>query len=319
MRFRSCQRIRRQADFGALRSDGIFKRASGFFVKVRDAGLLYPRFAVVVGKKVGAAHERNYIKRLFREIFRQEQQRLEPRDYLVITRKGIAVNFQSLRECFLNLCSADMNRFVKVAIDGTAASGKSTTAIALAKRLRLLNVNTGDHYRSIVCYLLQQGIHSSDIDAIAKILKTINLGVQFDGITAHIAINGVAFERNLLRSLEVNEQVSFFAKIPAIRQKLKLYQQNLIVYAQKMLLGGIVMEGRDICSVIMPDSDVKLFLTADSKIRAQRRENDQEQDSILQRDAVDQCVHGDDVTVIDTSCHSVEQVVEKIVALLNAI
>ena len=315
MRFKSCQHIRRQADFGALRSDGIFKRASGFFIKVRDAGLLYPRFAVVVGKKVGAAHERNYIKRLFRELFRQEQQRLEPRDYLVITRKGIVPNFQSLRKSFLNLCSVDMNRFVKIAIDGTAASGKSTTAMALAKRLRLLNVNTGDHYRSIVCYLLQQGVSASDCDAVSKILENIDLGIQFDRITAHITVNGIAFEKNLLRSQEVNEQVSFFAKIPAIRQKLKLYQQNLIIYAKKMLLCGIVMEGRDICSVIMPDADVKLFLTADSEIRARRREN--EPDSVLQRDAVDQCAHGEDVTVIDTSRNSVEQVVEKIVALVN--
>lgn len=106
MRFKACQHIRLQVDFEALRSKGAFHKGSGFFIKIRgNVQNKLPRFAVIVGKKIGKAHERNRIKRIFREIFRIEQLRLDTeKDYLVIAQKGIRPKFSDLRESFLEAC-----------------------------------------------------------------------------------------------------------------------------------------------------------------------------------------------------------------------
>jgi cytidylate kinase/ribonuclease P protein component len=312
MRFRKCQHIKRQADFEQFRTEGIFRNAIDFFVRIKkNPTRLLPRFAVVVGKKISKAHGRNRIKRIFREIFRQEQSRLDQKsDYLVVARKGILPNFWLLKEQFLNICAVSPRSFLSIAIDGTAASGKSSTARALAEKYRLLNVNTGNHYRTLTFYFLQKNIQTATDVRILEELEHLTFATQLVGISEHLSVNGKIPLCAELRSAVLNHRVASFAQIPELRNKLRIYQQNLIEFAKKMNFAGIVMEGRDIGTVVMPQANVKLFLTADPLIRAHRRANDGEKDSVEQRDSMDHCRCDSDMIVIDTSKNELEQVVE---------
>jgi cytidylate kinase len=312
MRFQKCQHIEKQADFERFRTEGIFRNGDGLLVKIKkNPANRLPRFAVIVGKKVGKAHERNRIKRIFREIFRQEQSRLNPEnDYLVIARKGILPKFWPLREQFLRMCANSSKSFLSIAIDGTAASGKSSTAYALAKKYRLLNVNTGDHYRTLTLCLLQKNIPMAADPRITEELTRFALAIQLDGITEHLSVNGKIPRPTELRSETLNRQVAHFARIPELRQKLKIYQQTLIDFAKKMNFAGIVMEGRDIATVAMPQANIKIFLTADSHIRIHRRASDGEKDAVEQRDAMDHCHCDPNAIAIDTSKNNLQQVIE---------
>ncbi|MDR2371665.1 MAG: ribonuclease P protein component [Puniceicoccales bacterium] len=312
MRFKKCQRIKRQADFEQFRTEGIFRDADSFFVKIKKSGVnLWPRFAVIVGKKIGKAHERNRIKRIFREIFRQEQSRLNQKsDYLVIARKEIFSNFWSLKERFLYACAVSSRSFLSIAIDGSAASGKSSTARALAHKYRLLNVNTGDHYRTLTFYFLRKNIPVATDKRIAEELERLTLTAQIDGISEHLAVNGEIPPYAELHSETLNHRVASFAQIPELRSALKAYQQHLIELAKKMNFAGVIMEGRDIGTAVIPQADVKIFLTADSHIRADRRANDGEKDAVEQRDSMDRCRCGAGAILIDTSENTLDQVVE---------
>ncbi|MDR1435257.1 MAG: ribonuclease P protein component [Puniceicoccales bacterium] len=311
MRLKKCQRIRLQSDFDQFRANCIFKNSVGFFCKIRNnLENVLPRFAVIVGKKVGKAHERNYIKRLFREIFRQEQRRLNQKcDYLIVARKDIVPNFYDLKEKFLRMCAHSPKLFLSFAIDGTAASGKSSTALALAEKYRLLNVNTGNHYRTLAFFLLQKGISSSNGGQVVDALQKFSLHTQIDGISAHLTVNGIIPRHGDLHSEIVNKNVAVFAQIPQIRQKLRDYQRNLVHLAKKFSFAGIVMEGRDIASHVLPDADVKIFLTADQEVRENRRRNEGERDAIAQRDSFDHYHENKIAFVIDTTRHPLEQVI----------
>ncbi|MDR2812764.1 MAG: ribonuclease P protein component [Puniceicoccales bacterium] len=311
MRFRKCQRIKRQADFERFRTEGVLRKGGGFFVKMKKTPAnLLPRFAVIVGKKIGEAYERNRIKRIFREIFRQEQSRLDrEKDYLVIAQKGILPKFWPLKEEFLRLCAAFPKSFLSIAIDGTAASGKSSTAYALARKYRLLNVNTGNHYRTLTFYFLRKNISMATDMRIGEELKQLVLASQLDGISEHLSVNGEIPLRMALHSEMLNYRVASFAQIPELRDKLKIYQQHLVEWAKKMNFAGIVMEGRDISTTIMPQADVKIFLTADSRVRTHRRASDGEKDAVEQRDSMDHCHRDSNAITIDTSKNNLEQVV----------
>ncbi|MDR0740464.1 MAG: ribonuclease P protein component [Puniceicoccales bacterium] len=312
MRFRKYQRIKRQADFEQFRTEGIFRNAGSFFVKIKENNVgLAPRFAVIVGKKVGKAHERNRIKRIFREIFRQEQSRLNQKnDYLVVARKRILSNFWLLKERFLSVCVVSPKSFLSIAIDGSAASGKSSTARALAHKYRLLNVNTGDHYRTLAFYFLQKNIPEATDKRISEELEHLTLTTQIDGISEHLAVNGEIPSYVELHSEMLNHRVASFAQIPELRGTLKVYQQCLIELAKKMNFAGVVMEGRDIGTAVMPQADIKIFLTADPHIRVNRRANDGEKDAVEQRDSMDRCHCGAGAILIDTSENNLDQVVK---------
>ena len=210
------------------------------------------------------------------------------------------------------------NSFIIITIDGGAAVGKSSTAKGLAERLGLMHVDTGSHYRTLTCALLGSGTSAEQSETISKVLKTLELSTQIDGRSAKLGINDIVPVDSDLRSPEVNAQVSKFAAIPELRQKLFAYQRSLADLARNQHYAGLVMEGRDIGSIIFPEAAYRFFLDADEATRAARRAKEGQTDSIAARDEMDRtrqaaplvCPRG--ATQIDTAHHTLEEVIEKI-------
>ena len=176
--------------------------------------------------------------------------------------------------------------FIIVAIDGGAASGKSSSSRALSEQFNLLHVDTGSFYRAITAELIRQGVAAADHVAVKGALAGLPLGTRVEGRSARMEIAGrVAGDE--IRSREVNEQVSHFAAIPEVRTALLAYQRGQAGVARTRGFKGVVMEGRDIGSVIFPHADFRFFLQADPTERARRRANEGQQDSIAERDRLD--------------------------------
>ena len=176
--------------------------------------------------------------------------------------------------------------FHVVAIDGGAGTGKSTTASLLSERLNFLHVDTGSHYRSVTKYLLDNEISLTMLDSYFD-QNNILLTSEVNENRSNLAINGLVYASNSLRSAKINQAVSNFASNPKVRQILLSYQREQIEVAQSENKSGLVMEGRDIGTVIYPDADLKVFLVADQKVRESRRINDGEVDQIASRDQLD--------------------------------
>lgn len=176
--------------------------------------------------------------------------------------------------------------FIIVAIDGGAASGKSSSSRALSERFNLLHVDTGSFYRAVTAELIRRGVAATDHAAVRAALAGLPLGTRVEGRSARMEIAGrVAGDE--IRSREVNEQVSHFAAIPEVRSALLAYQRGQAGVARTHGFHGLVMEGRDIGSVIFPHADFRFFLQADSAERIRRRANEGQQDSIAERDRLD--------------------------------
>ena len=148
-----------------------------------------------------------------------------------------------------------------IAIDGPAGAGKSTIAKALAERLGLRYLDTGAQYRAITFAALQRGLTLSDTDSVASFARSVSLevdthGVFVDGQDATSAI----------RTAAITAAVSAVASNSGVRDELRRRQRE---WAQQH--GGGVIEGRDIGSVVFPDADLKLYLTASPRVRAERR------------------------------------------------
>jgi cytidylate kinase len=176
--------------------------------------------------------------------------------------------------------------FIIVAIDGGAASGKSSSSRTLSERFHLLHVDTGSFYRAITAEMMRRHVNANDLAAVKAALADMKLGTRVSGRSAQIEIGGrVAGDE--IRSREVNDQVSHFAAIPEIRTALLAYQRAQAEVARAGGFSGLVMEGRDIGSVIFPAADFRFFLHADPLERARRRASEGGQDSITERDRLD--------------------------------
>ena len=203
--------------------------------------------------------------------------------------------------------------FYVVAIDGGAGTGKSTTASLLSKRLNFLHVDTGSHYRSVTKYLLDNEISLTMLDSYLD-QNNILLTSEVNENRSHLAINGLVYASDLLRSAKINQEVSNFASNSKLREILLRYQREQIEVARSENKSGLVMEGRDIGTVIYPDADLKVFLVADQKVRESRRINDGEVDQIASRDQLDSSrsiaplKESGGSLRIDTSLLSVEEV-----------
>lgn len=214
--------------------------------------------------------------------------------------------------------------FITVALDGASASGKSSTAKALAKHFNFMHVDTGSHYRALTNIFLKKRLGPDQAEAIDLCLKGMAIRTQVVGQRAWIEIDGERSEEDELRSPAVNAQVSHFAALPMVRAVLLDFQRSQVDVARQHHFQGLVMEGRDIGSVVLPGADFRFFLEAASKVRARRRALQGQKDVIAHRDGIDSgrkiapLTCPDDAIRIDTSEHSLEAVVAMACAVITS-
>src|SRR5688572_27633394 len=213
--------------------------------------------------------------------------------------------------------------FIIVAIDGGAASGKSSTSRTLSSRFNFLHVDTGSFYRAITAEMMSRGVTAADVPAVRTALAAMKLGTRIEDRSAQMEIDGrVAGDE--IRSGEVNDQVSHFAAIADVRTALLSYQRRMADVAREHGFRGLVMEGRDIGSVIFPNADFRFFLHAHPEERARRRANEGRQDSIRERDRIDSSRKTAPLAVppgavsIDTTHLTLSEVVEVMAAPIAA-
>lgn len=208
------------------------------------------------------------------------------------------------------------DRFRAIAIDGPAASGKSTVARLLAERLEVAMVNTGAMYRAVAWEAIRRGIDPQDADGIGRMLGELEISCGISQKKSTITINGES-DSEALRSEKVNAAVSSVAAIPEVR--------TLLVEKQRELLqiGDLVMEGRDIGSVVFPDTRHKFYIDASEEVRTKRRSAEGLSDAVAERDRKDSqrknspLVVAEGATKIDSSDLSIEEVLELVVEHLR--
>lgn len=216
-----------------------------------------------------------------------------------------------------------------IAIDGPAGSGKSTVALMVAKELGFLYIDTGAMYRAVTLQALREGIDLNDWLAVERVAASASIELVPGGNSMlRVLLNGEDVTQEI-RSPEVSRNVSLVARVPAVRKRLVELQRSMACR------GGVVMEGRDIGTVVLPDAQVKIFLTASPGERARRRREEllqqganvdlrQVEEEILTRDKID--TQRDtaplkpalDAEVIDSSTIPAEQVVKMILARVSA-
>lgn len=214
---------------------------------------------------------------------------------------------------------------VIVAIDGPAGTGKSSTSRAVAAALGLSYLDTGAQYRAITWWMITNGVDVDDPAAIAMAAgkPAIVSGTDPDGPT--ITVDGVDAAAPI-RTPEVSARVSAVSAVPEVRARITELQRSIAASAT----GGIVVEGRDIGTTVLPDADLKIFLTATPEVRAARRSGELKgsdvaatRDALIKRDAADSSrktsplAKADDAVEVDTSELTLQQVVECVVTLVE--
>src|SRR6201985_3220384 len=157
-----------------------------------------------------------------------------------------------------------MSNNIVVAIDGYSSCGKSTLAKALAKELHFIYVDSGAMYRAVALYFLRNNIDLKDSEQIAAALKEIHLNFHSRDYQTHITLNDEEVSEEI-RQMPVSDNVSAVAALREVRHEMVRQQQRM------GRLKNIVMDGRDIGTTVFPDASLKIFMTADPKVRAERR------------------------------------------------
>ncbi len=225
-----------------------------------------------------------------------------------------------------------MGRPLRIAIDGPAASGKSTLAQRLAAHLGYAYIDTGVMYRAVTWAALQRGIPVTDENALTRLAETLDLDILpptvADGRPYTVLVEGVDITW-ALRSPEVDAAVSQVSTYPGVRRALTQRQRQL------GLRGRVVMVGRDIGTVVLPEADLKLYLDADLETRAWRRYRELQErgetvsfeevlETMRQRDALDRGREvaplrpAPDAIVLDTTAMDIEEVFQRVLALIEA-
>lgn len=163
----------------------------------------------------------------------------------------------------MNEVIMDISR-IRVALDGPSGAGKSTVAKLLAAKMGYIYVDTGALYRTCGLYAMENGVDKDDRDGIIALLDTIDVQLTYENGEQHVLLNGVDVGGKI-RTPEASMYASAVSRVPEVRAYLLDLQKKI---AEK---GGVVMDGRDIGTVIMPDAEVKVFMTASAKERARRR------------------------------------------------
>ena len=214
-----------------------------------------------------------------------------------------------------------------VAIDGPAGAGKSTIAKMVAKKLGFIYVDTGAMYRAMALHLLRKGIPATDSAAISAACEDADITIQYQNGEQVVLLNGENVN-GLIRTEEVGNMASSSSTNGDVRKKLVSLQQKLAKTAE------VIMDGRDIGTVVLPDADVKIYLTAGSDVRAKRRFDEltakgeicdlqKIEKDIIERDERDMnreispLRQADDAILVDSSYMTIEEVVEKIISLIN--
>ena len=203
-----------------------------------------------------------------------------------------------------------------VAIDGPAASGKSSVARELAKRIGFHYVNSGAMYRAVTWHVLRQEIPLGDGDAIARLIETSRIDCDLDENGSRIMIDGLDLTEHRQND-RVNDAVSRVSSLPRVRE---ILVAKMRAYADDR---DVVMEGRDIGSVVFPETPCKFYIDASPEVRWRRRIAQGLRDQITARDQADSSrrdsplVIAKDAHVLDSSNLTIEEVVSEIIARLK--
>ena len=214
----------------------------------------------------------------------------------------------------------------RIAIDGPAGAGKSTVARLVAERLGYVYVDTGAMYRALTLKALEQDVDLNGREALGELARRSEVGLALsgDGSGQRVFLDGRDVTAEI-RSPRVNQAVSLVARVPEVREAMVAMQRRMAGE------GGVVMDGRDIGTVVLPDAEFKFFLTASLEERARRRAKDLAeqgyggavlavQEEMAERDrldserAVSPLRRAEDAEVIDTTCLTAEEVVARILA-----
>ena len=215
----------------------------------------------------------------------------------------------------------------QIAIDGPSGAGKSSLAKAVAKALGIVYVDTGALYRTIGYYVTQKGLDPKDAAAVESVLPEIRIELKFENGTQYVYLNGENLGDKIRRP-EISMAASAVSAIPAVRAFLLETQKSIA------RTHSVIMDGRDIGTVILPEADVKIFLFASDEARAMRRTKELEEkgmpanyEDVLremrQRDAQDRgrevapAVPADDAIMFDNSDLTVEESVEKLLEIVR--
>ncbi len=212
-----------------------------------------------------------------------------------------------------------------IAIDGPAGAGKSTIAKMIAKRQGLIYVDTGAMYRAMALHLIRKGIKPEETERISEECNNADITIRYENKEQVVYLNGENVNA-FLRTEEVGNMASKSSVNPKVREKLVSLQQKLARTAE------VIMDGRDIGTVVLPDADVKIYLTASTVVRAKRRYDelaakgeipdfDSIEADIKERDYRDMnrdispLKQADDAILVDTSDMTIEEVVDRIIEI----
>ncbi|MFE2730544.1 (d)CMP kinase [Streptomyces sp. NPDC059349] len=214
---------------------------------------------------------------------------------------------------------------VIVAIDGPSGTGKSSTSKAVAAQLGLSYLDTGAQYRAITWWMVNNGIDLTDPTAIAAVAGKAEIVSGTDPSEPTITVDGVDVA-GPIRTTEVTSKVSAVSAVPEVRARITELQRSIAASTEQ----GIVVEGRDIGTTVLPDADLKIFLTASPEARAARRSGELKgadvkttQEALIKRDAADSSrktsplAKADDAVEVDTSELTLQQVIECVVTLIG--
>ncbi len=214
-----------------------------------------------------------------------------------------------------------------IAIDGPAGAGKSTIAKKLAKDLGYIYVDTGAMYRAMAYFFIKNNVDKDDIETITKLCDGVDVSIAYENGEQQVLLNGENITA-FIREERVGNMASATSVYPVVREKLVELQRQLAAKE------NVVMDGRDIGTVVLPDANVKIFLAASSKVRAQRRFNeltakgiecdiDAIEKDIIERDHRDMTreisplKQADDAVLLDSSDMTIEEVVDRMKKLVG--
>ena len=215
-----------------------------------------------------------------------------------------------------------------IAIDGPAGAGKSTIARRVAKELSFIYVDTGAMYRAMALYLLRREVNRDDTEQIGNICQDAEISIEYQNGEQIVLLNGENVN-SYLRTEEVGNMASVSSAVPRVREKLLSLQRKL---AKDM---SVVMDGRDIGTTILPDADVKIYLTASSLTRARRRYLElQEKGTVCNLDDIQKDIEerdqrdmnreisplrqAKDAVLVDSSDLTIQQVVDRILQIFRS-